>query len=317
MRKHLAIVALGVLIVLALLINIVAFSVDQFRDIVLVKRFGRVVAVYRGPEAAGLHFKLPWPAEQTVTYDARLFMIESPYQEVTTRDKQTILVQTFCDWQIGDAAKFHQTVGTADKANDRLRRIIQDNTQTVIGAHDLANFISTDPAEMQLPQIEQQIFELAQTSVQHSYGDGIRLQRVGIKTWGLPQETSAQVIESQRRERLAVAEGYTSSGAAAAKAIRDRATASSDTVLAFADRRAAAIRSEGEAAAADVYKQFNAAPELSAFLRSLDSLRTELKRRAVIVLDGSTLPAINWFSQGPSVPGAQTPTQAKKPAQPE
>ena len=38
------------------------------------------------------------------------------------------------------------------------------------------------------------------------------------------------------------------------------------------------------------------------FLRSLESLRKELQSKAVILLDGSQIPAVRWFRDGPSLP---------------
>ena len=41
MRKHMALVIAAVLVVAALLVFTVAFTVDELRDIVMVKQFGR------------------------------------------------------------------------------------------------------------------------------------------------------------------------------------------------------------------------------------------------------------------------------------
>ncbi len=298
MRKHLAMILLAVTVVAALGIYTVTFTVDQYRDIVLIKRFGKIHTVYTGTDDAGLKYKLPYPIEKVIRYDARQFSIESPQAQVTTRDQQSVLISTFCTWRIADPAKFHQAVKTVGRAERELRTKLQAKTGDVLGRYDLQYLINTDPAKMQLRQIEDDILAQLKTIVEDAYG--LEVGMVGIRNWGLPEGVSLAVIELQKKDREKDAQDYLTRGEAEAMAITARAKAASEKILAFADRKAAEVRSEGDRAAAKIYQHFSRNPELSAFLRSLESLKIELESRSVILLDGSELPAVKYFRSGPS-----------------
>ncbi len=303
MRKHIRMFLLAVAVVAALLVYTVTFTVDQYRDIVLIKRFGKIHTVYTGAKDAGLKYKLPYPIEKVIRYDARQFILESSEAQVSTRDQQSVLISTFCTWRIADPAKFNQAVKTASRAEQELRTKLQAKTGDVLGRYDMQYLINTDPAKMQLRQIEADILTQLKAIVEDAYG--LEVTMVGIRNWGLPKGVSLVVIEHQKKEREKEAQDYRTRGAAEATAIAARAKAASEKILAFADRKAAEIRSEGDRAAAEIYKHFSRNPQLSAFLRSLESLKIELESRSVILLDGSELPAVKYFRTGPVAPSLE------------
>jgi len=62
-------------VVAALLVSTVAFTVDQSRDIVLVKTFGKTPTFTtrrKKTNDAGLKFKWPMPVQEQVRYESRL-----------------------------------------------------------------------------------------------------------------------------------------------------------------------------------------------------------------------------------------------------
>lgn len=303
MRKHLGMVVLAGLVVLALVTHTVTFQADEFTDIVLVTRFGKVRGVFSGHEKAGLRFKWPWPIEKVVRYDAREFLVESPYAQVKTNDEQNILVSIYCQWRIDNPEKFHQAVESVEEAQKRIRKQLQSWCGNVIGRQELQHLINTDPTKMRQSQIEQEILAELKDQVDQEYG--VRVAGVGIKLFGFSKTVSSAVIDAQKKEREKYVETYKAEGEARALAIRERAKSARDKIVAFANRKAAEIRSEGDRAAAEIYKEFAKNPELSAFLRSLESLKTELSSNSLIILDGSELPAVKWFKEGPSLPTAK------------
>lgn len=310
MRKHIGMILLAVSVVAALLFYTVTFTVDQYRDIVLIKRFGKIHTVYSGAEDAGLKYKLPYPIEKVIRYDARQFFIESAQVQVMTRDQQSVLISTFCTWRIADPSKFHQAVKTLDRAQQELRTKLQAKTGDVLGRYDLQYLINTDPAKMQLRQIEDDILGQLKAIVEDAYG--LEVAMVGIRSWGLPEGVSMAVIDLQKKDREKDAQDFRTRGEAEATAIKARAKAASEKILAFANRKAAEIRSEGDRAAAQIYQHFSRNPQLSAFLRSLESLKIELESRSVILLDGSELPAVKYFRTGPIAPSLERPLDNNK-----
>lgn len=299
MTKHMAIFVLALLIVVVLLASTVFFQVDQTRDIVLVKTFSQVTALYQplhNPEDAGLHFKWPWPIQQIVRYDSRINVMEDPEQEIPTKDKQNVLVNMYCAWRIADPKEFNKVAGTFSQGQDTITARLQNCKRNIIGEHDMSDLVNTE--KMQLKQVEADILaELSQQMKEY----GVEITRVGIKTLALSEKISQAVIDTQIKERAQEAERYRANGDAQALAIRSRAEAASSQIMSFAARKADNIATEGVRDSARYYSAFQKNERLSMFLRSLDSLRKELKSRAIIILPSDYNPALNFFKNAPSL----------------
>jgi len=300
MRKHLGMMTLAALVVLMLLLYTVAFQVDQLQDVVLVKTFGRVTDVLRGDERPGLHLKWPYPIQRVVRYDARTFVFEDPFHQIQTKDAKNILMSMYCTWRIEDPVKFHRAIETVDAATERLRTHLRFYKSNVVGRSDMGDLVNTDPKKMALTRIEEEILEPLRREAREDYGVDVRM--VGVKVVGLPKSINSAVIDSQKADREKEVEQYREAGNAQATAIRERARMASQQIIEFAKRKAEAIRSQGERDAARYYEKYARNEALSIFLRSLDSLRKNLGENTVILLDGSELPAVKWFRQGPSLP---------------
>lgn len=298
MKRHYGMFLLALLVVVMLLASTVAYTVD-FTEFALVKTFGQTTTRIDGRSQAGLKLKWPWPIQRLVRYDARITVFEDTATEVATSDKQNLLVTMSCAWRIADADLFNRTITTTAAAHDRLRDLLRAAKKDVIGRHRMEDLINTDPSKMHLPQIEDEVLATVREPARQTYG--VEIVRVGVKALGLPREVTEVVIEAMKEERQRDVRKFEAAGEAQATAIRERAKAASGQILAFANRKAAEIRSEGDRAAATYYKEFARNEPFSMFLRSLESLKAELASKTVILLDGSELPAVEFFRTGPSL----------------
>lgn len=298
MKRHMVVFLLALLVVGVLLAYTVAFQIES-TEAALVNRFGRTVRSLDGATAAGLHFKWPYPVERLVKYDKRLHVFEDVHGEIQTHDKQSILVSVFCAWRVQDPVKFHRVVEHVDEGEARLRRLVETYKKEVINQRDMAELVNTDPAAMRLAEIEAQILQLISAKASEDYG--VEIVGVGIRNLGLSQSVSEAVIEAMKAERLRYVFRYQAEGEAQATAIRERAKADRDQIVAFANRQAQNIRSEGDRAAAEYYAKFEENPRLSMFLRAMESLKKELSSKTVFLLDGSEIPAVKFFREGPSL----------------
>jgi membrane protease subunit HflC len=310
MKRHIGIFLLAVAVVAVLLLSSVAFTVDELKDIVLVKTFGKVTRVYQGHDDAGIKFKWPWPVERLVRYDSRTFITEDPYTELPTLDQHNVLLTVYCSWHIADPVKFHKALETEKLANERIRQRLQTHKTDVISNHPLQDLVNTDPKKMKIPQIEGEILQPLKRELVEEYG--VDVEAVGLKRFGLPESVSEYVINAQKKEQEKKVQRYKAAGEAEATAIRARADRASQQILAFTEAKALKIRAEGDSAAARYYGMFSKNERLAMFLRSLDSLKTELASKAVILLDGSQIPAVRFFREGPSIEAMRPPAPDKK-----
>jgi membrane protease subunit HflC len=300
MKKHMGMIILALLVLGVFAAYTVAYSVDPTQWS-LITRFGRVLddSVCNGaePGQSGLRFKRPYPFESRTTFEARIMVFEDPDNEMETNDKIVIRVTMYCAWRISDPVVFNRELGDVDRAMLSLRPLLQNAESDVIGGYNLGDLINTNPDLMRLAEIEDDVAEALRADVEEQFG--ISIVMVGIKSLGLPESSTERVIEMMRGERQLLIESLRETGESRAQTIRAQANDATQRILAFAERQADEIRAEGYSQLEDLYEQFAEAPELAEYLRNLESLERELANRTVFLLDGSAIPAVRFFLDGP------------------
>src|SRR3984957_2879167 len=121
---------------------------------VLITRFGRPL---RAATQAGLHWKLPWPIDQASLLDMRRRVYETGQTEMLTRDKKNVIARTFVVWRIGDPLAFTQSIGIQGGAEAKLDGLLTNAAIGTLGGHDLSALVSTNPADLQMDQIEPEL----------------------------------------------------------------------------------------------------------------------------------------------------------------
>ena len=134
---------------------------------------------------------------------------------------------------------------------------------------------------------------------------GIEIRDVGIKQLGVSEKVTQDVFDRMRADRKRKTEATIAAGTAEATRIRTDAESKRTELLAAAQARAKAIRGQGDAEAAQYYKQLEEDPELAIFLRQTEALQEDAKERSTIVLSAESepfklfreMPKINRISQ--------------------
>ena len=299
MKTYLGLIALALLVVVALLIYMVTYTVGS-TELALVARFGKVTTVHDGrqPGQAGLKFK--WPLIDGLTrYDGRIQQFEDIESQLTTKDQQQMLVTMFCHWRIADPVRFYAQIKSTDKAEARIREALVSVKSSVLSQYNMDQLINTDPAKMKLDEIEQKATRDLAAVVAEAYG--VDVVDVGIKSLGLTETITKQVIEVMKKEREAQISAFRAAGRSRADKISSRANTASDAILDFARLKAENIRTQGYRESARLYQEYAEHPEFAMFLRSLESLREELTQQTVIFLDGSKVPGVNYFKEAPDL----------------
>lgn len=294
-------ILLAVLTLLGLLFYTIAYVVEEGQDIVLVKTFGASTKVLDGRQAsqAGLYFKWPWPIQEIVRYDGRLIIVEDDTEQINTRDSRDLIATFYCGWKIADAEKFQAKRKSIDNAMAAVKDKLKSSKSQIVREYNMVDFVNTDPAKMLIPKIEARIRDNMNEVLSQ---DGIEVAVVGVKNLGLSELASRQVIQAMQAERKKMKDTIEAEGDAQAQAIKEWARAASDKILAYARRKAADIRGEGDRAAAETYKKYQEHPEFAIFLRELDMMKNSLKSKTVMLLDGMDIRALKFLRDGPSTP---------------
>jgi len=258
---------------------------------VVVTRFGDPVHVFTAP---GLAWKMPAPFENTIDVDLRLRTTSSGLQDVGTRDGLRILVQAYVAWQVpaepDHIQQFLRAVGNQpDVAAQQLRSFVGSSLEITTASFDLANLVNTDPAKVQLAELESRLRQRLDEQALKVYG--INIRQVGIERLTLPTETLNATIDRMRAERETVAAERQAEGQRAAAEIASNAQRDARVLRAKARQDASEVEAKSRLEAADVYGQaYNSAPELYKLLRSLDTLDTVVGQNTRLILRTDAAP---------------------------
>ncbi len=307
MRRHGWMLFLVAVLVLLLLIYTVSFAVS-FRQLGIVATFGRAAEPLDGrqSEDQGLHAKLPWPIQQLTRYDSRIHVFDDTHDEIPTSDRQNVLITVFCGWRIPDAAgaaRFYEKVRTVKKAEAALRDLVRKEKGNVVGGRPLSDFLNTE--RTRIPEIERAIQQAVRAEAKRRYG--IDIVTLGIKSLGLPEKVTKEVIGSMQSERKQYADAYREQGRAQGELIRARAQAARDQILAFAEARAKAIRAEGDRAVARMLDAYGKNPQLAVLMLEIDFVRKALKENTVVLGSEWLQRSLGFFRDGASVAPQQGP----------
>ena len=89
---------------------------------------------------AGIHFKKPF-VHKVRFVDKRILNWDGYPNQIPTKDKKYIKVDTTARWRVVDALKFIQTVQNEQGAKARLDTILDGHTRDIISGHNLVEAV--------------------------------------------------------------------------------------------------------------------------------------------------------------------------------
>jgi len=272
-------------LLIALFIGAVVLSSSVFivreRDYALVFALGEVKKIISEP---GLYFKLPPPFQNVVTLDKRLLTIDLQEAErVQTSEKKNLLIDSFVKWRIVDPRLYYVTFGGNERAaRERLQAQIRDALNASVNVRTVKDVVSLE-RDVIMTEVLNNVAKRAEPL-------GVKIVDVRLKRIEFAPEISESVYRRMESERIRVANGLRSEGAAKGERIRAEADREREQLLAKAQGRAEAIMGEGDAEAAGLYaKAYGADLSFYSFYKSLEGYRAAFgKSGDVLVVDPSS-----------------------------
>lgn len=284
--KNLGTIVAAVFLAVVLILYMCTFQV-RFTEVAIKKTWGNPQGdAIREP---GLYFKWPRPVQSVVIYDRRIQTLETRTEETRTTDGKNVILSTFTLWRIADPGKFHTNfpVGVED-GEKKLRTTISTQQHTIVGQRTFSEFVSTNPAERKLGEIETQLKDAIARAAMDEFG--IEVVGFGIKKLGLPQAVTTAIFNSMKSHEQAKAARYTAEGEARAADIMAAAQATEDRIMAAARQKASEIEAEAQRVVSEYYREFDKHPELRIFLDRLRAVKEALQQRTTIIMDSGQSP---------------------------
>jgi membrane protease subunit HflC len=179
--------------------------------------------------------------------------------------------------------------GSVRAAESTIQSILQSAKSSVVGKHDLADFVNADPKLLKLDEIEREIKALVDGQLA-SGAYGIKVEFLGIKRLAFPENVTESIFEQMKSDRNRVASTTEAEGRSEAEKIRSRAISDAAKIVATANAEATRIVAQGELKAAELLPVFEQNPGLATFDLRLKALQDSLKQNATLIFDPRTPP---------------------------
>jgi membrane protease subunit HflC len=267
----------GLALIALLIVSGTVYTIDE-REKAVVVRFGQVI---RYDDTPGIHIKTPF-LETVKVYDARILTMDADPQPFLTKEKKSVIVDSYVKWRIVDLLKYYVSVGGDEqKAKDRLAQLINSGLRDEFGKRNLRDVVSGD---------RRKIMEILSANTDKEAVEyGIEVVDVRIQRVDLPAEVSQSVYRRMEAERARIAKELRAQGAEEAEKIRANAERQREILLAEAYRDAERLRGEGDARATATYgRAFGANPEFYSLYRSLNAYKESFKDKDdILIVDPS------------------------------
>ncbi len=275
-----------------------AFIVKETEQ-VIITQFGKPVG--KPITEAGLYFKIPF-IQQTHFFDKRWLEWDGDANQVTTKDKKYIWIDTYARWRISDPLKFFETMGNEMGAQSRLDDILDGETRIAIAKYNLIEVVRTTnrPMEMALTfsgeiadnsefrvklgreKLTRMILKKV-SQIAPSYG--IEVVDVRIKRVNYVESVRKKVYQRMISERKRIAEQYRSEGMGKKAEIIGKTQKELDRIRSEAYRKAQEIKGKADAEATRIYAEaYSKSPSFYKFLKTLDTLEKTVKEENILIL---------------------------------
>ncbi len=306
MTKNTTMIGIGILVLLGVSVAGGGAYIVGETDQVVITQFGDP----KGDPVTtpGLHFKIPFIRKANY-FDKRFLEWDGDPNEVPTRDKRFIHVDTYARWRITDPLLYFQRLRSEQGAQSRLDDILDGETRNVIAKHDLIEVVRSsnrefvisqeiggDSARMSEATIEFGRETLAREVLLAAQGRtedlGIEILDFQFKRLNYVEEVREEVYARMVSERQRIAEQFRSEGAGESARISGERERELKEITSEAYRQAQEIKGRADAEAADIYAEaYNRDAEFYRFLKTMEVLRETLDSTTVLVLstDGDFL----------------------------
>ena len=278
--KHIKKIIFGVIAIAVLGLGLSSLVVTYDNEYKLVKKFSKVDRVIT---TSGVQFKIPF-IEQTDTLPRSVQLYDMATSDVITKDKKTMVTDTFVLWRITEPLKFAQSLNSIPNAQNRINTVVYNYLKNIIGSLDQAEVISARDGELSTS-----VMEGIHTTMEQY---GIEIVSVETKHLDLPSDNKTAVYERMISEREQMAANYIAEGKAESQIIKNNTDKEIAIQIAKAKAQAAETIAAGEAEYMKILSKAYSSKEKSefySFVRALDAAKLSLTGdNKTLILDSNS-----------------------------
>ena len=280
---------IGILIGVSAVVVAVGASVTvtQQNEYKLIRQFGKVDRVI---SSSGISFKIPF-IESTQSLPKETLLYDLAASDVITKDKKTMISDSYVLWKISDPLKFAQTLNSSvESGESRINTAVYNATKNAISSMSQDQVITSRDGEL-----ADMVMEAIGTNMDQY---GIELLKFETKQLDLPDDNKEAVYERMISERDNIAATYKAEGNSEAKVIRNKTDKEVAIQISDAQKQAEILEAEGEQEYMKILAQAYGEEDRSefySFVRSLDALKTSMKGEGKTVILSADSPIAQIF----------------------
>ena len=280
---------IGILIGVSAVVVAVGASVTvtQQNEYKLIRQFGKVDRVI---SSSGISFKIPF-IESTQSLPKETLLYDLAASDVITKDKKTMISDSYVLWKISDPLKFAQTLNSSvESGESRINTAVYNATKNAISSMSQDQVITSRDGEL-----SDMVMEAIGTNMDQY---GIELLKFETKQLDLPDDNKEAVYERMISERDNIATTYKAEGNSEAKVIRNKTDKEVAIQISDAKKQAEILEAEGEQEYMKILAQAYGEEDRSefySFVRSLDALKTSMKGEDKTVILSADSPIAQIF----------------------
>ena len=298
--------AFGVLaLIIAFMVLLSSVYVLDVTQQVFITRLGKIVG--EPITEPGLKFKVPL-LDKIHHFDKRYLEWDGHKNQVTTRDKRFIEIDTYARWRILDPKTFFEKVKDENGARTRLDDILDGAARSAIAEQNLAEIVRSERREEVKDENEKddetassgtsvlQDFEIGREQISRIILEnakplleefGIELLDFRFKRINYAPEAQRKIFDRMMAERKQMAEKFRSEGHGKAAEIAGQMQRELDTIQSQATRKVKEIHGQADAEAIQIYAEaYNQSPEsreFYAFLQTLEAYKKSISNKDSLI----------------------------------
>lgn len=297
------IILISLVAALVLLLTNTIYILDETQQ-AIVTQFGRPVGDPR--TEPGLNFKVPF-LHKVQFFDKRYLEWDGSKNQVPTKDKKFIFVDTYARWEITNPLQFFIRLRDERSAQSRLDDILDGETRNAVASHDLLDIVRSTNRE---PEITEEFMEeieilddisvgraviekiVLQKANERTADLGVRILDFKFKRMNYVDEVRDRVYDRMISERNRIADQFRSEGQGEARKIEGDKERDLAEIQSNAFREAEEIKGRADAEATDIYasayNKNRTAVDLYKFLRTMESFEKSMDENTSIILSSDT-----------------------------
>lgn len=301
-NKNIVLITVVILVIFLVLSGNPFFVLDEGQQAVITQ-FGKPIST---PIVdAGLHYKIPF-IQKVNYFEKRILEWDGYPNQIPTKDKKYISVESTARWRINDPLLFLQSVYNETGAHARLDDIIDAAVRDIVTAHNLIEIVRTSnqlTIELRANQKNENEFieegaleeitvgrDILRTKIIERAREitpqyGIELIDVQITRVNYIEDVRRKVYERMIAERKKAAEEYRSQGRGIRAEIQGRTEKELKRIISEAYRKSQEIKGKADAFATKIFAQaYNQDPDFFSFLKTLSTYEKTIDENTTVIL---------------------------------